>query len=431
MQRRNRSRPILLSVLASAGIAAGALGGVATASTLPPDESVPTSAPVGTVADDHEEEVPAGATEVEEANPRLTVADADTGSIELLDLVSGEAMATFEATGPAYLSSDGRFVFATDYEGGSVTVIDTGTWVEDHGDHSHAYVAEPALLGALEGENPAHVVPNEGLTAIFFDGTGTAEVLNEEALSAGEVVSELTFETSSPHHGVVIALADHFVVSIPGPTSEDLPIGVEVRHDDDEVEATFEECPEMHGEAAFAEGVLLACEDGVLWVTGTEGEWEAEKLAYPEGTPADARTWSFAHAHDVPVVAGALGDDALLVVDTSTAEALRVELPVAPVSLAIADGGAHIVALTADGQLHLIDSATGTIESSGPVTGEIDLDAEDRPPAPQVVVGGERAYVSDAVSGTIVEVAFNDDMRVARTFETDVVPARLAITGTP
>ena len=68
----------------------------------------------------------------------------------------------------------------------------------------------------------------------------------------------MTLETSSPHHGVVIALADHFVVSIPGPTSEDLPIGVEVRHDDDEVVATFAECPEMHGEAASAKGVLLA-----------------------------------------------------------------------------------------------------------------------------------------------------------------------------
>lgn len=186
----------------------------------------------------------------------------------------------------------------------------------------------------------------------------------------------------------------------------------------------------MHGEAGFADGVLLACADGVLWVTGTEGEWEANKLAYPDGTAADDRTWTFAHAHGVPVVAGALGDDALLVVDTETAEARRIDLPRAAVTLGIANGGDAIVALTDDGQLHLVDVATGEIESSGPVTGAVDLAAEDGPPPPAIAIAGSRAYVSDPLAGTIVEVDFNDGMRIARTFELGITPARLAVTGT-
>jgi hypothetical protein len=370
-----------------------------------------------------------GATEVDEPMPRLSVADSESGTLELLDLVEGSVLASFDATGPAYLSTDGRIVYLIDYEGGSVTVVDTGSWVVDHGDHSHAYIAEPTVLGQRDGDRPAHVVSNEGLTTIFFDGTGVAEVFEEKAIVAGELEPAFTIETALPHHGVVIPFAGHFVVTIPGATSEDLPVGVEVRHDDGEVEASFEDCPELHGEAAFDDGVLLACEDGLLWVTGDEGAWDAEKLAYPDGTPAGDRTWSFAHEHGVPVVAGALGETALLVVDTSTDEARRIELPSAPVAVAIADDGAHLVGLTADGQLHLIEAATGTIESSGPVLDAIDTAAEDGPPAPSIVVAGQRAYVSDPVNGSIIEVAYADDMRVARTFDLGVVPARLALTG--
>ncbi len=85
--------------------------------------------------------------------------------------------------------------------------------------------------------------------------------------------------------------------------------------------------PGMHGEAGLETGVLLACGDGVLWVTGTEGECAAEKLPYPEGTAPEDRTWSFPHAHGVPLVAGVLGEDAVLVVDTETAEAAASRCP--------------------------------------------------------------------------------------------------------
>lgn len=412
----------------------------ASAASAPPTTQVPATTEPADAEHEHddvggddeggEEAVPPGAEEVDEAEPRLAVADADTGAVELLDLAAGETIDTFEATGPANLSTDGRFVFATDYEGGAVTVIDAGSWVVDHGDHAHAYVKDPAVIGALEGPNPAHVVPNEGFTSVFFDGSGVADVLHEDQLADGEVAPELTLETSSPHHGVVVTFADHFAVSIPGPTPDDLPVGIEVRHNDGDVEASFEECPEMHGEAAFAAGVLLACDDGVLLVSGTEGEWASEKLAYPKGAAKGDRTWSFAHAHGVPVVAGALGEDALLVVDRDTVEPRRIELPVAPVTVAVADGGEHLVALTADGELHLIDTATGGIEASGQVTDPVDMEAEDGPAQPQVVVTGGRAYVSDAVAGTVVEVDYRDAMRIARTIDVDVTPAQLALSGT-
>lgn len=441
MRFRSHTSRSVAAVLAMAGFvslsAFGAQAGDSLALVDGLSTTVPTSAEpqsdqaveASDVAGEAEEATPPGATEVDEAMPRLAVADADSGSVEILDLVTGEAIASFEATGPASLASDGRFVFATDYEGGSVTVIDSGSWVIDHGEHAHAYIADPALLGALEGDHPAHVVSNEGFTAVFFDGTGTAEVLHEDALGQGSIEPELTFETS-PHHGVVMAFADHFAVSIPGPTPEDLPVGVEVRHGDGDVEETFAECPELHGEAGFADGVLLACADGVLWVTGGEGGWDAQKLAYPEGATAGDRTWTFVHTHGVPVAAGALGDDALLVFDTATAEMQRIDLPSAPVTLAVVNDGEALVALTDDGQLHLIDVAAGEIVSSGPVTGAVDLESEDGPPVPAIAIAGGRAYVSNAAAATVIEIDFNDGMRVARTFEFEITPARLAVTGT-
>ncbi len=43
-------------------------------------------------------------------------------------------------------------------------------------------------------------------------------------------------------------------------------------------------------------------------------------------------------------------------------------------AVAVADAGEYLVVLTADGKLHLIDTATGAIEPSGPVSGPVDLE---------------------------------------------------------
>ena len=436
----NRRLGLALTVLAVAVTACGdddpdGAAAPSTALSTSPARTAPETAPDTTAATpstngaaQHEIEAPPGATEVDEPMPRLTVTDAESGRVQVLDLASGEVIDSFDGRGPASLASDGRFVYVIDHEHDAVDVVDTGTWIVDHGDHVHAYTAEPASVGRIEGDRPAHVVPADGVTTVFFDGQGRADVLAHADLATGELAPVRSVETSLPHHGLAISLAGHMLVSIPGATSEELPVGIEVRHDDGEVEATYDDCPEMHGKAPLEDGVLFACADGMLWITGDESGWRGDVLPYPDGTPAGDRTWSLGHGHGGSFAAGILDDDALVLVDAAAGTTRRVVVPGEPVALAVTDDSSSVLVLTADGQLRSFDAATGTPGAAGPVTTPLPAGDEEAP-APHVTVGGRRAYVSDPAAGSVLEVDIADGMRVARTFDLGGVPGELVSTG--
>lgn len=378
-------------------------------------------------------EAPAGAEEVDEAQPRLVVADGEAGEVTLLDLTSGEPVDTYETAEPAYLStsSDGRLVYLIQYDNDEVDVLDAGSWAVDHGDHQHHYTAEPTLLDALAGPAPSHVVGHDGTAALFTDGNGEVMLLDEDALTDGEVVSE-TIATGRPHHGVAIAVHDEVVVTLPNPDAPEgeLPHGVTVRDEAGEVVAESADCPELHGEVSTAEGLAFACADGVLVVDPDGADSTFTKVAYP-AEAAGLRAWSLVGGEDADVVFGALsGEDtqrAVTRLDLATGSVQQIALPADASAVALDSEHDALLVVTADGQVHLIDTGTGEVRVSEPVVGAFDYGAE--APRPQIAVGDDRAYVSDPAAGTVVEVATNDDLRVTRTLDVSGAPQRLTVVG--
>lgn len=61
------------------------------------------------------------------------------------------------------VTDDGRYVFARDAANkNSYTLIDSGLYVEDHGDHAHSYAEEPAIASSERAtDKPAHMISHD------------------------------------------------------------------------------------------------------------------------------------------------------------------------------------------------------------------------------------------------------------------------------
>lgn len=362
----------------------------------------------------------AGSTEVEGPEPRLVIADADSGRIEVLDLATEESVHSFDVGEASSLTTiNNRYVVATDER--HANLLDPGSWTIDHGDHTHSYTKEPAEIGELEGADPAHVIAGDRKVSVFFDGSGTAEIVDFDSLSTGESTVAATVE-STPHHGIAVPLSDHVVVSTGG-TKEVLPTGLELRDGSGSVVRQLDAtCPGMHGEAVFSNYFVVACEDGVVKVDAT-ADFATTKFPYP--TP-DARAWSLAHGSRGALVA-APTETGVLVLDTRTGAWIQASAPVEAVDAGVSSDEKSVLAVHTDGTFRVFDAVTGAELSSTPVLAAPYDEAE---PTPSVRVGGTRAYVSDPSANTVTEVDYRDGGRIARTFDLDFSPASIGVVGT-
>ncbi|WP_245819902.1 hypothetical protein [Rhodococcoides yunnanense] len=357
-----------------------------------------------------------GSTEVEGPEPRLVVADADSGRIEVLDLATEGTLASFEFDEASRITTiNGRYVIATGAH--QAHVVDPGSWTIDHGDHSHSYVKDPVAIGTLDGDEPAHVIAGDRKVAVFFDGTGTVDVVDFDSLSKGESAIATTFD-ADPHHGIAVPLSDHFVVSTGG-TEEGLPDGLELRDGAGElVRALDVQCPEMHGEAVFSNYFLVACRDGVLKVDAAQN---FSTTIWPYPTPGK-RAWAFEQAPKGALVASST-ERGVLVLDSRSGEWVRANTADESLASGVSRDGKTVFSVQADGTFRTFDAATGAELSSTPVLdGRNDV-------VPAIVVGGTRAYVSDPAAKTVTEIDYRDGGRVARTFDFDFSPASIAVVG--
>lgn len=374
------------------------------------------------------------AEEVEGPRPRVLVGDGESGEITVIDLESGEPVSTLDTDGFGALTTVGRHVFAADADNDLVTVIDGGSWSTEHGSHSHFYVADPRVVGTTNGSYPVHIVHGDDRVAVFYDDDGSADIHSDDDLESGDLEPVETVTTSGAHHGLVVPFEDHYVVSVPHDDPEELPTGIEVRHRPEEVEASFaEDCPGLHGEATFADGVLLACENGLLWVTDEAGGWNAELFDYPtHDGDSDVRVGSFAHDHGVPIAASHFDDESIVVTSLDgDPEMLLVELDEEVRDLALL-GDDRVVVLTTDGRLQLIDATSGDLEAEVTVLGEDPLpaDADWREPRRRLAVAGSHLLVSEPDEETVTEVVVDgDELAVDRTFDIDHMPEHLAVVG--
>ncbi len=357
----------------------------------------------------------AGSTEVEGPEPRLVVADADSGRVDVIDLGTEQALESFDVGNPSRLVTvNERYVVAVDSTDGHVHFLEPGSWSIDHGDHSHSYAKSPSEIGSLDGEKPAHVIVGDRKVAVFFDGTGTADVVDFDALSDGDSTVATTLEVGEPHHGIVVPMSDHYVVSTGG-TEDELPSALELLDESGRSVRTLDgTCPEMHGEVVLSNYFLVACEDGVLKVEGTD--FTTTKLPYPN---PENRAWSFDGSG--PLVSAATADG-VLVLDSRSGEWVHATTADEAVASGISGDGKTVFSVQQDGTFRTFDAVTGAELSSTPLMqGPVE--------AAEIQVAGNRVYVFDPGANSVSEIDYRDSGRAARTFELDFSPASIGVVG--
>ncbi|MEV7694512.1 ABC transporter [Microbacterium sp. NPDC089189] len=402
MRSRLLLLPLTVSVLALASCA-----------STPPAS---TPSPADASADGHG--AISGAQEVDEPPLHLATIAAD-GTVSQLDLLSEQTSDIGAIDPPTALATDGRYLFADTADG--VTIVDSGMWTWDHVDHFHYYRASPALLGTVPGEGAATVATTNSSTTggagVYFAETGDAVLLDVAALSRGEIVESFRLRTD-PHAGMVVPVGSFALV-----TDADGTVSVHAS-DGDVVPGTRTACPDPRGTITTRVGAVVGCDDGALLASMQDGAVRIERIPLPEGA---ARPLSFANREGRPTAAGLSSDGRILLLDTR--ERQWVELP-APAPLvavtAVDDADAHVVGLTADGRVVVIDGTSGTQLAITEPLVAASLARGDRP---ALIADDRRTYLTGPAEHLLFEIDVADGARIARTFTTSDEPLFVAETG--
>ncbi|MFK4729993.1 zinc metallochaperone AztD [Agromyces mediolanus] len=343
------------------------------------------------------------------AAPRL-VASYEGGLLVLegdtLEVAAELELPGFLRVNPA---GDGRHVLVSTDAG--FRVLDTGLEAEQHGDHAHYYGAEPQLTELVfEADHPGHVTTNEGVTALFADGSGevqlfeASELADAAADAAGLDALELRgHESAAAHHGVAVALPGGELLSTLG--TAEARTGVAVYDASGAELARDERCPGVHGETVAAGGtIVVGCQDGAL--AYRDGVFT--KVASPD---AYGRIGTQAGSPESAVVLGDYKTDAeaelerptrVSLIDTETGTMRLVELGTSYTFRSLARGPhGEALVLGTDGAIHVIDPAAGTVTATIPVLGEWTEPLDWQQARPALRVDGHRAYVTDPAASTV------------------------------
>ncbi|TDQ51975.1 hypothetical protein [Actinorugispora endophytica] len=357
--------------------------------------------------------------------PRLVVSDADSGTATVIDVATGETVGTVEGAGPARLTpvtADGTLVLLAQEGDDTVQLLDAGIRYEAHGGHADPKPVEPALVdGAQTIAAPGGVVVHDGHAAVLSHGDGAVSVFALDGSEApAEFAAEATVETGADGAGSAVPVGHDLVVGLGDDN------GVRVLAEDGAVEHEFADCPDAAGAAATAEATaLFGCADGVLEVTGHDGEWEAVKIASPAGADG-GRVTSIAGAPDQEVVLGDYSDESVVLIDTHDDTATEVAVPGTVAAIAWDPYWIRGLVLTADGVLHSVDPETGEIAHSVEATGG--FAPEDGRAA--IAVGENHVYLTNPATGELVEVSVSGDgLAVERNQLLDLSPHDLAVVG--
>jgi hypothetical protein len=370
----------------------------------------------------------AGAEEVAEPPLHLVSIDA-AGAVGMLDLLDGTTVELGAISTPSAVTSDGRYLFATTPQG--VDIVDSGVWTWDHTDHFHYYRAEPRLLGAVTGQGPVTVSTSNtsttGGTGLFFSDTGEAVLLDNHALSQGEI-RELFRLDIAPHPGLTVPLAGGALVTHPGDRGQTTQVRFH-RSDGTPVEGASTECDDARGAITTRVGVVIGCATGVLLATAENGDVVFEHLPYPAGAQAPPAV-EFGNRKGRPTVAARAGDEGIWLLDTRarTWHLFPTTEPLLQVSAAD-DADEHIVALDRSGRIRVYDGNSGDeVAATEPLLPRSIAD-----PAllegVELTVDRQRAYLNAPAEGVVYEIAYADNARIARTLEMPTTPIFFAETG--
>ncbi|MET9214500.1 MULTISPECIES: zinc ABC transporter permease AztB [unclassified Nocardia] len=363
----------------------------------------------------------AGAEEMAEPQTRLIVTDVGTGEVRVVDLLT-EQVTTLDASetvsqqahspspdGAAVrLAGDGRFGFLA--VGGRLTIVDSGAWTVDHGDHRHYYSAPIRMVGSTDfpaaqpGSITAHSDPV--VTAVVSEG-GETMLFDRAALGEGTVGEPRQID------GVAVPYAERLIVV-------DRAGRVEVRGRDGAAgEAQPVTCAETRGQAVTRRGVVFGCADGALVVAQRDGGFVSEKIPYPASSAE--RATAFTHRPGSTTLTALAGRTGVWTLDIRAKTWTSTPI-VDAVAVNTAGEGSSLLVLTRDGVLHGLDPVTGAETARlGLVGGPVETAA--------IHVDPDRAYVNDIRTRAIHEIAYNDNLRVARDFPLDIVPTLIVETG--
>ncbi|MEU3306605.1 ABC transporter [Nocardiopsis sp. NPDC055551] len=392
-------RPLTTAKAAAVGLCALLLAGCA---GEPPRDEAPEAeeTPHGYVE---------GAEEAAEPQSRLVLADADSGEVRLVDLITEETSELGTVPGADGIAGDGRFAYLNSSGDGMTEVFDSGVWTVDHGDHNHYYRTGTGPVGALDGVTTSSVVTDTVLTSVI-DEAGTSLVLEREGLEDGTVsaVDPTSEETSLalPFGGGLVAVDDDGAVR-------------SLDRDGGSAQTLDETCADPRGAAVTRRGLVVGCAEGALHLTEEDDALEASLLSYP-GT---GRVDSFHHRPGSAVLAALSTDGDPWVLDLAAAQWRALDLDDTIAVTAVGEG-MPVLALDGEGALHSLDPETGEEIARTSLVATVDAE---HPPTLQVDTS--RAYVNDAEAGLVHEIDYNDDLRTARTFEVDIAPHLMVETG--
>lgn len=322
--------------------------------------------------------------------PRVTVTD-EAGT-PLLRLDTGEPARLHEGLHPGQVALR---------EGGAgrVTLLETGLRLEGHGDHGDLRVAAPSRLPVeLRGPRPSHVVGHDGRLAVFFDGDGSASLVE-----AGREGAPTRLSAAHPHHGVAYPFTTASVPRVAvseAPAAGERPGAVSLRDAAGAELARNGDCPRLHGEGRTGPVIAFGCADGVLLLDARSAEFR--KVSNPLGA-GERMVRNLAGGTDWRLLLGDFGPDAMAVVDPDAAAMRVVPLPGRRLHFALDPARAETgYAITEDGVLHAFSTLDGTPRGRAQATGRYSLEGGAAVARPRLSTSGGLVAVSDPASGRVV-----------------------------
>ncbi|MFS8197656.1 hypothetical protein ACLVWQ_03115 [Streptomyces sp. CWNU-52B] len=361
-----------------------------------------------------------GAQEAAEQQSRLLLNDPGSGTTRALDLTTGKVDELAPVKGAARLATDGRFGYL--HAAGTTHVLDSGSWTVDHGDHVHYYRAAIRDVGELPVGGAAQARADVAVTAVTAED-GRAVLYDRGKLERGEIARSRTLPGS--YQGAVVPYAERLLGFTGRGGTSKLAV---LDRKGGRVASPDTECEDPRGDVVTRRGVVFGCADGALLVREKDGAFTAEKISYDEDVPAAERATAFRQRPGSDTVTAPAGDDAVWVLDVTGRTWTRVET--GPVVAANTAGeGSPLLVLETDGALHGYDIASGeeTAHTERLLTGEHPAGTADG--APVIEVDRSRAYVNDPGGKKVYEIDYNDDLRIARSFDLDIEPVLMAETG--
>ncbi|MEJ1202365.1 MULTISPECIES: hypothetical protein [unclassified Streptomyces] len=364
-----------------------------------------------------------GAAEAAEQQSRLLLGDTGSGDTRVLDLITGKVHDTARMPGVAALTTDGRFGYFHGADG--TQVLDSGAWMVDHGDHVHYYRAKIKEVGEFPGGAGTRVRSDAGVTVVT-SADGKASAYPRAELEKGALGTPTRLPGT--YAGAVVPYAEH-LITLTGEGGDPARVAV-LDRSGKRVATPEEECEDPRGDAVTRRGLVLGCADGALLVHEDDGAFTAKKIPYGEDTPRHERATEFRHRPGSSTLTAPAGKEAVWVLDVTKGAWTRVET--GPVVAANTAGeGAPLLVLEADGALHGYDISAGKETT---VTDPLLKDLPETGPGPGtatpvIEVDRSRAYLNDPEGKRVYEIDYNDNLRVARTFDLDVRPSLMVETG--